>query len=71
MNGINIPNSSTNTSRKHFDIYQTNPLGVSRKQFDKFVHHQGIISRKELLRRLDLQELLTPGFESFDEKTNK
>ena len=65
MNGTQNLNSST--SRKHLNIYQTNPIGVSRKQFDKFVHHQGLTSRKELLSRLDLQELLTPGFEDIDE----
>lgn len=66
MNGLQNLNSII--SRKHINIYQTNPIGVSRKQFNKFVSHQGLASRKELFRRLDLEELQPAGSDNFDQK---
>ena len=52
MNGLE--NRQSSGFKKQTDVYQTNPLGVSRKQFDKFVRHNKGVPRKIIFQELDL-----------------
>lgn len=47
---------SSHKNRKS-EIYATNPIGVSRIQFCKFVKGEKHLSRKEMLNLLDLQSM--------------
>ena len=56
MNGIE--NRIAISRKPQADIYKTNPIGVARKQFNKFIKQDRSSPRKELLKNLDLEMTL-------------